>query len=635
MDRFLNPPPEPGGSSLAGRYRVLRQLGEAGPISTYLAEDRNRFQELCILWEFNPRLADPLVAKTVADRFDQAAGLLYPIHHPQIPRFRELLRQDDHLILVQDYVEGSTYQDLLHQRRSQGSLFSEAEVTQLVLQLLPVLQYLHGLGLVHRAITPDHLIQRRQDGLPVLVSCAGSKPLLIRTDQPQSGLAADRALTEDDIGPGDDLCSLGVTALVLLTGQEPHTFYDRLHPGWPDRLVLAGPLSSVLPRLIAPPSGDRFSSATAALVDLRARMGSWTVAGPQAVASTGSVPTLAVAPRSPLPAPVIPLSPPPPDRVRSGRPAASGCGSALFGLLVLLGVAGGLWWWLDPMAWKTALKPSPPSSAQGSGTPSQGRAELRDRAQALGINPSFLVDLTDALFYQNNPERRGTPLTDRPEDAPYRAQWLGIAQTNLNWLQVNLTGAARAQLGHYSSADFDRWTAQANQRHVGGKALATMADGRLHQFVPDPSQSQDANTPLGQLWLGLAQDSLTQLVKGQSLKELEFAPGSYGQQVEASLAPGQGQVYTLQLRQGQLMRLNLQAPPGSINLSVYVPSPNPTLPYLLANSSENTWAGQVPQSGYYEIVLIGQSQNPVTYRLALAVDNLIDQGATPLPEPTN
>ncbi|XGB41904.1 MAG: hypothetical protein LVS60_17085 [Nodosilinea sp. LVE1205-7] len=308
---------------------------------------------------------------------------------------------------------------------------------------------------------------------------------------------------------------------------------------------------------------------------------------------------------------------------------------ALLGLLVLLGIAGGLWWWLDPMAWKTALKPSLPSSGQGPGPSSQGRAELRDRALALGINPKFLVRLTDTLFYQQYPERQGQVLTDQPEDGPYRDQWQAIAQTNLNWMAANLTQTARQQLGQYRTADFERWSAQAYQLHVGSKALARLTDGRFNQFVIDPSQSQDANTPLGQIWLGLAQDSLTQLVKGQTLKDLEFAPGSYGQQVEANLAPGQGQVYTLHLRQGQLMRMNLQAPAAAIRLSIYVPSPHPTLPYILDNSFDQTWAGPVPQSGYYEIVLIGQSQNPVTYRLALAVDNLIDQGATPPPEPTN
>jgi len=164
---------------LGGRYRVLRQLGRGGFGHTYLVEDVNRFQELCVLKEFNPQVRDKIALDKAQAMFEREASILYQLNHPQIPRFRELLREGDKLFLVQDYIEGPSYHELLNRRRQYADRFSEAEVTQLLTQLLPVLQYLHSVGIVHRDISPDNLIQRNADGRPVLIDFGGVKQLVV------------------------------------------------------------------------------------------------------------------------------------------------------------------------------------------------------------------------------------------------------------------------------------------------------------------------------------------------------------------------------------------------------------------------------------------------------------------------
>jgi hypothetical protein len=83
------------------------------------------------------------------------------------------------------------------------------------------------------------------------------------------------------------------------------------------------------------------------------------------------------------------------------------------------------------------------------------------------------------------------------------------------------------------------------------------------------------------------------------------------------------------------MRVNLQAPTDATRLSIYVPAPNEETPYLLADSQDTTWAGELPQSGYYEIVVVNGANNPITYRLNVAVDNVEQGGGTVPPEPAH
>lgn len=52
--------------------------------------------------------------------------------------------------------------------------------------------------------------------------------------------------------------------------------------------------------------------------------------------------------------------------------------------------------------------------------------------------------------------------------------------------------------------------------------------------------------------------------------------------------------------------------------------PTPDNPHLLASADQTTWAGELPQSGYYEVVVVSQSETTLPYTLTAAVDNVID-----------
>ncbi len=656
---------------LGGRYRILRQLSQGGFGHTYLAEDTNRFQELCVLREFNPQVEGKLALDKAQILFEQEASLLYQLNHPQIPRFRELLREGNRLFLVQDYVEGPTYRDVLNRRKAQGERFSETEVAQLLMQLLPVLQYLHGVGIVHGDISPDNLIQRNADGRPVLIDFSGVKQVLVNVRyqlgvaQPYQsttgeitrlgrvGYAPETQLESGQVNPADDLYALGVTALVLLTGEEPAALYDSRHQRWiwPNYAEVSPRLAEVLNRLVALDSPQRFESAGQVMAALNlaspyADSPGWSTPMPVRIQPatpppplSPPPPTVAVAPGPPLsspgyyyPAPVDPTYtvPPPPRPTRPKSSSSTGCLSALAGLIGILTAAVVLWWWLDPLDWRLGSSNQTIPEENATDNPALSEAEqarkqaLKERTAALGVEPAFLISLTDQIFFEQNPDLQGTQLTDRPEDAARRAEWDAIAAANLDMLEANLSTEARGKLGSYTVADRDRWQSQVNERYVSSKALYDLTNARFNQLFPGRPQQGFVETPIDQIWFGLAQDRVNALVKGDALTEIRFEPGTFSQELEGNLDPGGGHVYILNLSAGQLMRLNLQAPPGSTRLSLYVPVPSPELPHLLANAEQNTWAGELPQSGYYEIVVISQAQEPIPYRLTVGVDNVFE-----------
>ncbi|MBW4420553.1 MAG: serine/threonine protein kinase [Myxacorys californica WJT36-NPBG1] len=261
------------GTILQNRYRILNILGHGGFGRTYLAEDQGRFNELCALKELTPPQDNPYALNKSKELFQREAQILYQIEHPQIPQFRATFEEDQRLFLVQDYVEGKTYQTLLDERKHQGFVFSENEVLQLVKQVLPVLAYIHGKGIIHRDIAPDNVILRDRDQLPVLIDFGVVKEIATRMQGPETfkqqttvgklGYAPSEQMQTGRAYPNSDLYALAVTALVLLTGRDPQELFDENTMTWQwQRYVNVNPtFAQVLNRMLSYRVGDRFQSA--------------------------------------------------------------------------------------------------------------------------------------------------------------------------------------------------------------------------------------------------------------------------------------------------------------------------------------------------------------------------------------
>lgn len=257
------------GTTLQNRYRVLQELGHGGFGRTYLAEDVGRFNERCAVKELEPQQGDQFSDKAL-QLFQREANILYNIEHPQIPKFQAIFEENQRLFLVQDYIDGVTYRDLINQRLQQGMTFAEAEVRQFLQQILPVLAHIHGKGIIHRDISPDNIMQRRADSLPVLIDFGVVKEVVTRIQPPGShsqatsvgklGYAPSEQMQSGRAYPSSDLYALAVTAIVLLTGKEPQEIFDDVNLTWNLPNTLSPGLLQVLRRATSYRPGDRYQS---------------------------------------------------------------------------------------------------------------------------------------------------------------------------------------------------------------------------------------------------------------------------------------------------------------------------------------------------------------------------------------
>lgn len=661
------------GLVLGARYRIVRELGHGGFGRTYLAEDLHRFNEGCVLKEFAPQVQGTYGLQKAEELFSREAGVLYKLQHPQIPRFRELfqVKQEDkgYLFLVQDFVDGQTYRALLEARRHQGLRFNEAEVTQLMIQLLPVLEYIHSLGVIHRDISPDNLMLRSTDGLPVLIDFGGVKQVAATvasqfmafppaggvpnfpTRLGKVGYAPHEQMQGGIASTHSDLYALAATVLVLLTGKEPQQLIDphTLAWNWQREVNLSPKLGSVLDRMLQPRPSDRFTYAAEVLQALTATPPAPVVYPPTQPPLPRTEATVAVAPP-----PVTPLVNPPPAPA-PGTPLPSSTANQSSGLLrkillvlVALAVAGTMGWfvgnlWIQSQIKSREIEPQPTNSTpvasstdeptpqptdQFSPEERRRKEALEQRRSNLGLDKKFYVDLVNEAFWTQYPNQGGKVLGTGSEEANLRQQWDAIAANLLEQLeQTNLSAASRQPLGSYGEANRTQWKAAVNQLRLSSRSLFDLADAKFFHSFPQEQGKDFINKPIGQVWHAIVADTVNTLKSGDSLERIVFDPGAVNKQVGGTLKPGEGKAFIASLSAGQQMNVTLSNAEKAL-FSVYGPNSKIT---LLEDSRDRRWSGQLPESGFYEFVVVSKASEPIDYQLDLSVED----STTPEPSTVN
>lgn len=257
----------PPNSLVDRRYRVVKTLGQGGFGRTYLAKDEKRFEKHCVLKESVPPGRDEYVIAKSRELFEREAKVLNQLEHRQIPKFYGWFEEDKRLFLVQEFVDGKTYRDLIKERQLKNEAFTEAEVIQLLRDLLPVLQYIHTNKIIHRDISPDNIILSRNAEKPILIDFGVVNNITDSAITPgtmvgKMSYSPIEQIYQGVSYPSSDLYALAITAIVLLTGKQRELFDsldDKLQ--WRKHASVDDSFAQVIDTMVAEKPQDRYQSA--------------------------------------------------------------------------------------------------------------------------------------------------------------------------------------------------------------------------------------------------------------------------------------------------------------------------------------------------------------------------------------
>ncbi len=449
------------GNVLGNRYEVIRELGRGGFGRTYLAIDRNKFNEKCVLKEFAPQVKGQDLLQKAKELFEREAGVLYKLKHSQIPAFRELLRVDglqaESLFLVQDFVDGETYLHRLQQLGKQNQVLSESEVLQFLRDLLPVLTYIHSLGVIHRDISPDNIVYRHSDRLPILIDFGGVKEIAatavsryssskVETRIGKQGYAPDEQMIRGKVSPASDLYALAATALTLLTGKSASDIYNSSDAKWEWRkhINLSPELGAILDRLLQYSPQSRYQSAAEVLAALPTASSNSSTTAPAPQSNTpithanllSQLKTLVATPKGNTVAPQSAVQPTrDPDEWKKPALVVTKWVTAIF--VACVGVSAIAKWVkaIDPgkmvtdqiNSTKQQIEKSIPNPLASLPSVQQRQQDLNQQLKQQNIPSAKFYRQVDLAFRAKHPELNGRKLTSKPEDNQLRQEWQDLA----------------------------------------------------------------------------------------------------------------------------------------------------------------------------------------------------------------
>jgi len=229
------------GTVLHGTFRIDRYLSSGGFGNTYVATNI-QFGEQYAIKEFFMRgisqrdnnnttvsVSNTDNRETFAsqlEKFKKEARRLRKLNNEHIVRVHDLFEENGTAYYVMDYIDGENLSDRL---KRTGNPLSEAEVMQLLPQILDALEAAHKEGILHLDLKPANIMVDKQ-GVVKLIDFGASKQQSAQGGATTSTAVsytngyAPREQMEQNLekfGPWTDFYALGATLYDLLTNNHP------------------------------------------------------------------------------------------------------------------------------------------------------------------------------------------------------------------------------------------------------------------------------------------------------------------------------------------------------------------------------------------------------------------------------
>ena len=225
------PPPNLEGTTVGGRYRVERVIGQGGMGSVWLGRHVSLGHPVAIKF-VHPKLAGSSEARRRFEIEAKAAARINSRHAVKVHDHG--VTDDGHPFIVMEYLEGEPLERAVKTREP----LLLPEVTTIVTQVARALEAAHEAGIVHRDLKPDNIFLARdleagKLGYTVKVVDFGIAKLVHDDHKVVGGTQAGallgtphymspEALTSSHpVGPQSDVWSLGASAFMALCGTPP------------------------------------------------------------------------------------------------------------------------------------------------------------------------------------------------------------------------------------------------------------------------------------------------------------------------------------------------------------------------------------------------------------------------------
>jgi len=206
------------GTTFAGRYQIIEELGKGGMGKVYKAND-TEIKEKVALKLIKPEIA---VDKKTIERFQNELKFARKISHRNVCRMYDLNKEEGSYYITMEYIEG---EDLKSSIRRMGPL-GAGKAISIARQVCEGLAEAHRLGVVHRDLKPQNIMIDKEGNARIMdfgiarsLKAKGITGAGVMIGTPE--YMSPEQVEGKDVDQRSDIYSLGVILYEMVTGQVP------------------------------------------------------------------------------------------------------------------------------------------------------------------------------------------------------------------------------------------------------------------------------------------------------------------------------------------------------------------------------------------------------------------------------
>ena len=235
------------GTKLAGKYIIGKVIGEGGFGITYIGWDEKLELPIAIKEFFPPKIAsrDTTTGNNTIYMFDHAdeksfeEGMRRSVKEARsmskleayegIVSIRDFFNENKTAYIIMEYVDGETLKEYL---KENGKMEPE-DVLKVMKPVMKALEQMHRTGMIHRDISPDNIMIRR-DGQVKLIDFGATR---VAQEEYEKSLTVmlkrgfspeEQYRSKGHQGPWTDIYALSATMYYMLTGVIPPESMERV-----------------------------------------------------------------------------------------------------------------------------------------------------------------------------------------------------------------------------------------------------------------------------------------------------------------------------------------------------------------------------------------------------------------------
>ncbi len=205
-----------------GKYQIVSILGQGGMGIVYKAIDPDISQEVA-LKVIRPELLKNDNDGTFLKRFRNEVLACRRLKHPNIVATYDYHEDGLTCFIVMEYVDGQPLSDFLDSKQ----IFDFEYIYKIIKQLLSVLSYAHGQGVVHRDIKPDNIMIKEDGVIHVMdfgIARMDTSTLTVAgTVMGSPGYMSPEQCMGKQVDNRSDIFSAGVVLYQLIANERPFT----------------------------------------------------------------------------------------------------------------------------------------------------------------------------------------------------------------------------------------------------------------------------------------------------------------------------------------------------------------------------------------------------------------------------